>query len=63
MGYSVKDLLVVFKPKVGSVLLEGAKDPSAPATKYKCVCTTSTVQYKAEVPSKSRRKKLFSDMS
>ena len=33
------------------------------AMAYRCVCTTGTVQNKAEVQSKSRRKKLFSDMS
>ena len=30
---------------------------------YRCVCTTGTVQNKAGVQSKSRRKQLFSDMS
>ena len=38
--------------------------PAAPpAMGYRCVCTTGTVQNKAGVQSKSRRKKLFSDMS
>ena len=34
-----------------------------PAMGYKCVCMTGTVQNKAGVQSKSRRKKLFTDMS
>ena len=37
--------------------------PPPPAMGYRCVCTTGTAQHKAEVQSKSRRKKLFSDMS
>ena len=34
-----------------------------PAMGNRCVCTTGTVQNKAGVQSKRRRKKLFSDMS
>ena len=34
-----------------------------PASGYRCVCMTGTAQSKAEVQSKSRRKRLFSDMS
>ena len=46
----------------------GGGDPSDldagyPAMGYRCVCTTGTIQHKAEVRSKRQREKLFSDMS
>ena len=44
-------------------LLVSLGRPPPPAKGYRCVCTTGTIQHKAEVQSKSRRKKLFSDMS
>ena len=34
-----------------------------PAPGYRCVCTTGTVRHKAEVQSKSRREKRFTDVS
>ena len=41
----------------------GGEMEGGPCPPNRCVCTTGTVQNKAEVQSKSRRKKLFSDVS
>ena len=41
----------------------GTHGKGYPAMGYRCVCTTGAVQNKAGVQTKSRRKKLFSDMS